>query len=152
MIPSTAIPTPGVRCFIPYPDKSLPERVDYELKRATAVFSGKVIAKVYQPVKNPAEHPAGSEELITKIAVDRWWKGEGREEIEMHNGEIKYPNGVVLLPIPENNYPFEVEKAYLVYAFSEAYRLQPSACSLTQPLEQAAEQLRILGEGKLPGK
>src|SRR5689334_8045308 len=95
LIPSTAIPNPSFRCAILFIGKNLSERVDYELKSATSVFSGKVIAKEYRPIKNSAEHPPGSEELVMKIAVEQWWKGDGREEMEMYTGEIKEPNGFV---------------------------------------------------------
>ncbi len=148
LIPTSVTPKPNVRCFIPIVD--FKERLAYELKSATAVFSGKVISEEYRPLKNSTEHPNGSEELVVKILVARWWKGDSREEMEMYTGMIKNPNGMIWSYAED--FHFEMGKHYLVFAFGQPERLTTDACKLTQEFEQATEQLRLLGEGDPPKK
>ena len=148
LIPPGATPMTPIRCIIPI--VSLPERIASELNSATAVFSGNVIAAEYRPVKNPREHLVGTTELVIKIAVHRWWKGDGRDEMEMHTTVTKTPDGMISSYAEDFN--FEVGKEYLVYAFGEADSLHTDSCRLTRKLELAEEQLRILGEGEKPKK
>ena len=132
-------------------NETLQERIAYELKSATAVFSGKVIAEEYRPVKDPtADEPEGSEVLVMKIAVERWWKGEGGEEAVMHTSLTKLPNGSMRMMAED--FQFEMGKNYLVYAYGQVDRLGTDVCRLTQNIEQATDQLRILGEGESPKK
>jgi hypothetical protein len=150
LIPIPATSTSGIRCFI-LPHNSLQEQVAYELKSATAVFAGKVIAQEYRPILNPtAEEPEGSQVLITKISVDRWWKGDGGEEVEMYTSVTKLPNGLTRRFAEDFN--FELGKRYLVYAFGQPDRLVTNVCTLTRNIEQTADQLRELGEGTEPKK
>ncbi len=149
LIPSTATPTPPLRCFIPYPNESLSERVKRELTNATAVFSGKVIAEEYRPVVPPtAETPEGSEVLVITIMVDRWWKGDGKAEAEMYTSITKLPNG--LRQMYAEDFHFEIGKSYLVYAYGQPDRLNTDVCKLTRKIEDAADQLREIGEGEAP--
>jgi hypothetical protein len=151
LIPSTATPTPALRCFIPYPNESLSERVKRELTNATAVFSGKVIAEEYRPVVPPtAEAPEGSMVLVSKILVDRRWKGDGKEVAEMYTSITKLQNG--LTQTYAEDFHFEKAKSYLVYAFGQPDRLNTDVCKLTRKIEDAADQLRELGEGEAPKK
>jgi hypothetical protein len=150
LIPTPATPTSGIRCFI-LPHNSLQEKVAYELKSATAIFAGKVIAQEYRPILNPTtEEPEGSQVLITKISVDRWWKGDGGEEVEMYTSVTKLPNG--LTRRFAENFNFELGKRYLVYAYGQADQLATDVCRLTRNIEQATDQLRELGEGTEPKK
>ena len=148
LIPMAATPTTAVRCFLPYVNESLPERVSRELQSSTAVFSGKVIAAEYRPVKNFTENQGGMEELVVIISANRWWKGDGREDVEMYTTFTKAPNGMITFMAED--FQFQVGKDYLVYASGNPDRLQTSVCYLTREIEQAAEQLRILGEGETP--
>jgi hypothetical protein len=50
------------------------------------------------------------------------------------------------------DYTFDVGKSYIVYAYlnTETNRFGTSICLRTKPLEDAAEDLKYLGQGKKP--
>jgi len=130
------------RCF-------LHGSVAEELKKATAVFSGKVIAEAYRPItSSTGERPPGSEVLIVKVAVERYWKGDVGQEVDMYTSVTKLPSG--LIQSYAEDYHFEVGKEYLIYAFGPQDQLRTDVCKRTAKIDQAKEDLRELGEGRIP--
>jgi hypothetical protein len=122
--------------------------VTEEFKIATAVFSGKVIAEEYRPVGTSAGQPQGSEVLIVRIVVDRYWKGDVGKEVEMYTSVTRLPGGMIQMYAED--YHFEVGKEYLVYAFGPQDQLRTDVCKRTVKIGQAKEDLRELGKGKVP--
>jgi hypothetical protein len=149
LIPTGAKST-RLRCVVMV-NESLSARATRELEGSTAVFSGKVIAAEYKPINQPTdEEPAGSEILVMKIEVDRWWKGDGGEIVEMYTSITKLPNGLTRTMAEDFN--FEVGQNYLIYAYGKPERLGTNVCKLTRKIEGAADQLLELGEGWSPRK
>jgi len=95
-------------------------------EKSKTVFSGQVIGI------NSTE----SGKLVT-FHVDRAWKGVS--------------NNTITASTPFNSaacgYEFEQGKEYLVYSNSDVVALVVYLCSRTQPLDEAASDLAILGEG-----
>jgi hypothetical protein len=132
----------GNRCF-------MHGSVAEELKKATAVFSGKVVAQEYRPaISSDKDQPPGSEILIVKVVVERYWKGDVGEEVGLYTSVIKLPGG--LLQSYAEDYRFEVGKAYLIYAFGPQDQLRTDVCKRTARIELAKEDLQELGEGSVP--
>jgi len=122
-----------------------PPKVSDELEKSDAVFTGKVITEEYQPVKPTS---AGGDVLTVKLAVERWWKGERKKEVTLYTQTIRYPNG--LTSFMSEDFRFHVGERYLVYAKLTARGLSTNNCRRTKALALAEEDLRDLGEGRLP--
>ena len=100
-----------------------------EFTRASAVFSGEVVE---------------FDMLKTKVKVDRLWKGEKTEEINMVTGAIKI--GDDYYGLSSCDYHFKVGKKYLIYAYETALGLKTHACSRTRPIEYAEQEMEELEE------
>lgn len=123
--------------------------VKEEFKIATAVFSGKVISEEYRRVTlPPGDQREGSEVLIVKLSVDRYWKGNGDSEVEMYTTVTKLPGG--LIQSYAEDFHFELGEYYLIYAYGPPDKLRTDVCKRTAKVEQAKEDLRKLGKGKVP--
>ena len=123
--------------------------VSEEFKKAAAVFSGKVAAEEYSPVTSAdREQPQGSEILIVKVKVERYWKGEVGEEVNMYTSVVKLPGGII--QSYAEDYRFEAGKEYLIYAYGPEDQLKTDVCKRTAKMEQAKGDLREVGEGKEP--
>jgi hypothetical protein len=129
---------PSTRCF-------KPRTVTEELEKSDAVFTGKVIAEEYQPVKSTSE---GGEVLTVKLAVERWWKGEVKKEVTLYTQTIRYPNGRT--SFMSEDFRFQVGMRYLVYASGTSGELRTNGCRRTKAVVQADDDLRELGEGRPP--
>jgi TonB family protein len=116
-----------------------------ELARATAVFSGKVVGRDYVVEKTASGRV---QRLIIKIRVERVWKGDISPDVTMYTSEVHLPNGVT--DSIEEDFRFEDEKDYLIYAFGKSDHLMTSKCTRTRELSKAAEDLRELGNGHAP--
>lgn len=114
-----------------------PEKyVRFERERAFAVFAGKVTR--IDEVKNARGAPSG----VVKVtfAVLRAWKGASANRIVVSTTNVCCICG----------YPFEVGGEYLVYASGESVGdLRTSICTRTKKLNDAAEDLRFLGDGEI---
>src|SRR4028118_2052683 len=64
-----------------------------ELKRATSVFSGKVVEMQRLKITAPSDEDFGGERLYVKLKVDRWWKGSGNNEVILRTSTVYFPNG-----------------------------------------------------------
>ena len=125
--------------------------VSEELEHSTIVFSGKAVAEEYRPlIVAPAGWSDGGETLVIKFSVARWWKGSGEEEVFLYTGVSRWPGGYTR--IAGEDFGFKVGEQYLVYAFGENEHLVTTECERTTKLEKAAEDLKELGEGRLPEK
>jgi hypothetical protein len=134
--------TTANRCF-------LHGSVREEFRIATAVFSGRVVSEEYRSVKESTEdQQEGSEVLIVRLSVDRYWKGNGDKEVEMYTTVTKLPGG--LIQSYAEDFHFEMGESYLVYAYGPPDKLRTDVCKRTAKLELARDDLRRLGKGKLP--
>ena len=125
--------------------------VSEELKHSTIVFSGKAVAEEYRPIITaPPGWPEGGEILVIKFSVARRWKGSVEEEVFLYTGVSRWPGGY--RRIAGEDFGFKVGEQYLVYAFGENEHLHTTECERTTKLEKAAEDLKELGEGRLPEK
>lgn len=128
-----------------------PGGVAEEFKKASCVFSAKVVAEEYRPVKPAtADQPEGREVLVVKLSVERWWKGDIGEEAEMYTMVSRLPDGSSQMHAED--YRFEIGTQYLIYAFGPPERLRTSVCTRTVRIEKAEADLRELGEGNVPRK
>jgi len=102
---------------------------------AVAVFEGHVLE--VQSVEPTASQPGYRN---VRMQVVRSWKGTESEEV------------VVTTPTDSAGcgYAFSAEQSYLVYAGGQGGGLQVTLCSRTQPIAQAAEDLKTLGMGATP--
>ncbi len=119
-----------------------------ELKKASAVFSGKVIAQEYQKVINASDKDLGEERLVIKLKADRWWKGSGDSEVILRTSIVKLPNGIT--EMWAEDFFFDTNESYLVYASYYKGSLATSKCTRTKKLSEAKDELKELGEGFLP--
>jgi len=124
--------------------------VSEQLRHSTAVFSGEAVAEEYRPILTPQPGwPEASEILVIKFSVQRWWKGSGEREVFLYTGVLRRPGGFVIVG---EDFRFKVGEQYLVYAFGDVENLATTSCERTTQLEKAAEDLKALGEGRLPLK
>jgi hypothetical protein len=125
--------------------------VSEELKHSTVVFSGKAVAEEYRPIvtRQPG-WPEGGEILVIQFSVERWWKGSGGGEVFLYTGVSRSPGGYTR--ILSEGFNFSVGEEYLVYAFGDVDNLTTTACERTTKLEKGDEDLKALGEGRLPEK
>ena len=105
-----------------------------ELKRATAVFSGKVVE--IKRHKQPSNLFAAVEVIFE---VQKIWKGVNEKTISIFTSSQSSACG----------YGFKAGRTYLVYAQGNADGgLATSICSRTRRLKDAREDLEELGSGK----
>lgn len=111
--------------------------VDKELKQAKAVFSGKVIE---------SKHNKRGGYYSVLFEVSKSWKGVKTNQIIIKTGQGGGDCG----------FSFVKGQNYLVYAHeSEMYgkkSLTAIICSRTNELSSAQEDLKLLGDGKVPTK
>jgi hypothetical protein len=125
--------------------------VSEELRHSTVVFKGKAVAEEYRPIVTPEPgSPEGGELLVVKFSVERWWKGSGEEEVFLVYRVSRWPGGHT--KSFGESFNFSVGEEYLVYAFGDVDNLTTTGCERTTKLERAAEDLKALGEGRLPEK
>ena len=110
-----------------------PQSASQELKRATAVFSGKVVA-----IKRHKQ----SSDLFARVEVvfevKKVWKGVDEAKVSVFTSSQSSACG----------YSFREGRTYLVYAEGDAQqRLMTSICSRTRRLKDAREDLEELDRG-----
>jgi hypothetical protein len=100
---------------------------------ATAVFSGKVV--------DVTESSNDHFNVLVRLKVKRWRKGVGADEVLIATGRGGGDCG----------YRFEVGESYLVYAFGSGEGgLGTNICQRTRKLEDAGEDIEVLGKGRAP--
>ena len=117
-----------------------------ERDKATAVFSGKVVGRDYVIENTPSGEIA--QRVVVKIAVERVWKGDINANVTVHTWEYLLPNGY--MRIFGENFKFDDDTEYLVYAFGKPDHLWADQCSRTRELTKAADDLKELGDGHEP--
>ena len=132
-------PTGAVRCFVP----GSPSQ---ELAKATAVFSGRVVGHDHVVENTPSGESA--QRLVANIAVVRVWKGNINPNVTVHTWEYLLHNGY--LRIFGENFKFDDDTEYLVYAFGKSDHLWADQCSRTRELSKAFDDLKELGDGHEP--
>ncbi|HEX8398800.1 MAG TPA: hypothetical protein VF644_15310 [Pyrinomonadaceae bacterium] len=119
-----------------------------ELKRATSVFSGKVTETQRRKITDRFDEDFGGERLYVKLKVDKWWKGNGNNEVILRTSTVYFPNGTSK-QFGEDFF-FNTYQDYLVYAFYYKGALRTSECTRTRELSKAGDDLKELGAGFLP--
>ena len=115
-----------------------PQSPANELKRATAVFSGKVV-KVEG--HNKVEDMFARVEAVFK--VDRVWKGVEQETVRVFTSSMSSACG----------YGFKKSSTYLVYAYGNEHgKLSASICSRTSMFDDWHKDWDELGPGKVMTK
>jgi hypothetical protein len=118
-------------CSLPFPKLSLRKQVMKARNESRVVFSGKVL----EITENPQTYS-----VTVKLKVERVWKGSLPEEISIVTGRGGGDCG----------YRFELGESYLVYAYSSnESSLGTNICQRTSKLLGAANDLKILGKGKV---
>ncbi len=119
-----------------------------ELKRATAVFSGKVIAFERQYISDEKDVDFGGEALIVRIKVDSWWKGSNdTNEVVLRTGTAYFPNATKRM---SEDFKFIEGEGYLIYAYTYKEILMTDGCTKTKTLSKAEGDLKELGESFQP--
>ena len=131
---------PGSRCVTPGPPLG-------ELAESSAVFSGKVVGRKYADEFIEGEGYIGKR-LVVEMKIDRVWKGEVGEKVSMFTSEVQLPNG--LTSFMSEDFVFEDDQEYLVYAGGKPDRLSTSACTRSRRLARAEDDLKDLGESHKP--
>ena len=115
-------------CELPWPQRTLEQRVKKARKNSRAVFSGRVlrIEEVGYMLK-------------VTLGVENSWKERLPKEVVLFTGRGGGDCG----------YRFEVGEDYLVYAYDfSGTVLGTNICQRTMPLSGGADDLRILGKPK----
>jgi hypothetical protein len=119
-----------------------------ELKRATAVFSGKVIAFEHQYISDEKDVDFSGEALLVRIKVDSWWKGSNNtNEVVLRTGTVCFSGATKRTG---EDFKFLGGESYLVYAYTYQENLMTNGCTRTKTLSKAEEDLKELGEGVQP--
>ena len=127
------------RCFIPGSPKQ-------GLEGATAVFAGKVVGREYVPETLASGQVI--ERLVTKIAVQRVWKGDISTEVIMHTKTTLMPNGMT--GFMDEDFDFDDGSEYFIYALGDLDHLYTNVCTRTRNLINARDDLKQLGKGRGP--
>jgi len=105
---------------------------------ALAAASAVLVGKVIKLERN--DHG-----VLATIEVDRAWKGVTQKSVIIHTSQ---GTGA------DCGYPFQMGKSYLIYTNSpppgegEQAKLSTNTCTRTCPIDQAADDLKAIGEGK----
>lgn len=129
-------------------DCASPETPAKELKRATAVFAGKVVETRLAKITDASDEDFGGERVYVLLKVDRWWKGSGEQEVTLRTSRVYFPDGTY--KEMAEGFNFSTGQSYLVYAFFYNGALGTSGCTRTTELSKAEEDLKELGESFLP--
>ena len=112
------------------------------LNEASAVFLGRVVKMHFEdwPFDIDSTAVPPEEPLTVEFNVHTVWKGEVSKVTHLTTARSE-PCG----------FPFNMFQDYLVYADGKVGSLEVRACSRTQPVLDAEEDLAILGDGYPPG-
>ncbi len=112
------------------------QTVEEAVASSDAVFEGRVVE-----IRKGADSGSVSTRTNTvRLRVVRSWKGVGEEALTVRTAT----NGASC------GYPFRANQSYLVYANSSPAGLRVGLCSRTKPIDQAKEDLELLGMGEVP--
>ncbi len=113
------------------------------LEGADAVFAGEVVSIEESPIGDDGIWSSADPVTVT-LSVDEVWKGLAVQD-------------VTILTVSSGDscgFGFDEDERYLVYAYRNSYdfpgKLSTHLCSRTRPTNFAAEDLAVLGEGRVP--
>lgn len=130
----TTIDAVACGCELPIPKLSLKQQVNKAQKKSAAVFTGRVLEITKQPQNFY---------VTVKLLVEDSWKGNLPQEVTITTG---LGNG-------DCGYKFEVGESYLVFANgANENKLSTGICHRTKILSESAQDLKILGKGKVSRK
>ena len=109
---------------------SAPGTPKEELTKATAVLSGKVVGHDFVIEQTPSGETA--QRVVVNVAVTRVWKGDISPSVTIHTWKYLLPNGYTR--VFSENFNFDDETEYLVYAFGKPDHLWVDQCSRTRKL------------------
>jgi hypothetical protein len=130
-----------------FADCPLPGTPSEELKRATAVFSGKVVGTERRKITDEKNEDFGGEQEFVKLKVKRWWKGDGGEEITLRTSRIYFTDSY---KESGEGFFFSNGDTYLIYAFFYNGEFGTSDCTRTIKFSAADKDLAELGAGFAP--
>ncbi len=115
-----------------------PQSASQELKRATAVFAGKVFEIKRQEREKGKKHPGDQfREVEVRFDVSRVWKGIDKDTAVVFTSSHSASCG----------YRFSKDKTYIVYAYANKDgKLETGICSRTKPLDEAEDEIRELDQ------
>jgi hypothetical protein len=120
-------------CDLPRTDKPIRQVVTEARNKSKAVFSGTVVAIDKKP---------GDLYVAVRFKIEESWKVTLSKEATVFTGQGGGDCG----------YKFEVGQRYLVYAYRyNDADLGTNICQRTASLIEAAEDLKVLGNGKFVG-
>ena len=104
------------------------------LASAAAVFEGRAVAR-----RGP-DDAGGVDPIVYEFEVARRWKGEVGERVTIHTAASSAACGR----------RYEIDEAYLLYAYEAGGVLRDSICSRTRRIIEADADLEALGPGQPP--
>lgn len=117
-----------------------PQPVETEFHNKTAVFSGKVLKIEDRNLNLFSKSTA--DPLTVIFEVNSVWKGPSQSQLIVTTERSTVSCGANLI----------VGNEYLVYASGNSNKLKTGLCDRTNLLQNAAEDLQILGAGQKPSK
>lgn len=137
--------------------------VEDAIKESSVVFSGKVVGFEYRkgiPNWSMDERAKETgkvieyETLVVKVRVNQWWKREPPTEVYLLTVSTRNADGTLMQD--SCDFTFHKGETYLVFATKfntkDENEYRTSICSRTRELSSAADDLKILGEGKKPSE
>nr|WP_315397062.1 hypothetical protein [uncultured Duganella sp.] len=119
---------------------SLQSMVKNAVGRSAAVFAGKVTAIDYIPANDPAG--SGRENQVVRLAASAWWKGIGSRAVTLHTANSRDAAGNT--GMEAHQYPYEVGKSYLIYAYESRDGLHADICTRTKAMAEAGGEIPVL--------
>lgn len=115
-----------------------PQNPSAELKRASAVFAGKVIEIKRQRPERGQKHPGDLfREVGVLFEVGKVWKGIDTDTVVVFTSAHSASCG----------YRFSIDKSYLIYAYAnDDGKLETGICSRTKPLDSAKDETKELDQ------
>ena len=113
--------------------------VKWGLGRSADVFVGTVTAMDYVPANSDF---GPGEMLVIRMAAGRRWKGGGGAEVTLLTENFAYADGGS--STESHEYRYELGKTYLVYAHTYREGLHANTCTLTKPIDAAADDIAAL--------
>lgn len=119
-------------------DCAIPENVNEEVGRSSAVFSGTVV-RIFDENKSKLTQ-SSADPISVVIEVDETWKGINQTEVIVNTERDEASCG----------FEFVLNETYLIYANEDNGELRASYCSRTALFSDAQEDLNELGVGEKP--
>ena len=114
--------------------------VKHAVAHSAAVFVGKVTAIQYIPSSDPAA--IGIENQVVRVSTGVWWKGVQSKEVTLQTANARDAAGMTGTEAHE--YPYEVGKSYLIYAYKSGDGLHADICTRTQTIGEAGGEIPVL--------